>query len=92
MEIEEKDIISLELNIVFYYRDCEVTLNRMNQLYIIKVSGISDFGNLLFASRSFIKEVNRKMVLDFLKGILEDIKEVYQSVINKEFGMDNHID
>ena len=91
MGIEEKDLINFEMNIVFYYKDCEVTLKKLNQIYIIKITGVSDFGNLLSASRTFEKRVNRKTVIDYLKGELENIEEVYQNVTSKEFSMDNNI-
>jgi len=91
MGIEEKDLINFEMNIVFYYKDCEVTLKKLNQIYIIKITGVSDFGNLLSASRTFKKKVNRKTVIDYLKSELENIEKVYQNVTSKEFSMDNSI-
>ena len=91
MGIEEKDLISFEMSIVFFYKDCEVTLKKVNQIYIIKITGISDFGNLLSASRVFRKKVNRKMVIDYLKREIKNIHDVYESVLNKEFGMNNHL-
>ena len=92
MGIEEKDLISFEMSIVFFYKDCEVTLKKINQIYIIKITGISNFGNLLSASRAFKKKVNRKTVIEYLEGELENIEEVYQDVIGKEFGMNNNIE
>ena len=92
MGIEEKDLINFEMGIVFFYKDCEVTLKKVNQIYIIKITGISNFGNLLSASRAFKKKVNRKTVIEYLEGELENIEEVYQDVIGKEFGMNNNIE
>ena len=91
MGIEEKDLINFEMGITFYYKDCEVTLKKVNQIYIIKITGISNFGNLLSASRVFKKKVNRKIVIDYLEREMENIHKVYQSVLNKEFGMNNSI-
>ena len=91
MGIEEKDLINFEIGITFYYKDCEVTLKKVNQIYIIKITGISNFGSLLSASRVFKKRVNRKTVIKYLKGELENIEKVYKDVLNKEFGMNNSI-
>ena len=92
MGIEGKDIINFEMGIVFYYKDCEVTLKKINQIYIIKIIGISNFGNLLSASRAFNKEVNRQTVIDYLENEIGNIERVYKDVLNKEFGMDDSID
>jgi len=89
--IEEKDLIHFEMSIVFFYKDCEVTLKKVNQIYLIKITGISNFGNLLSASKAFKKKVNRKIVINYLKGELENIEKVYKDVLNKEFGMDDNI-
>ena len=89
--IKEKDLIHYEMNITFYYKDCEVTLKKINQIYIIKITGISNFGNLLSATRVFRKRVDRKIVIDYLESEIENINRVYESVLNKEFGMNNSI-
>ena len=91
MGIGEEDLINFEMDITFYYKNCEVTLKKINQTYLIKITGISNFGNLLSASRSFKKKVNRKTVINYLKGELENIEKVYKDVLNKEFGMDDNI-
>ena len=77
--IEEKDLIHFEMSIVFFYKDCEVTLKKVNQIYLIKITGISNFGNLLSASKAFKKKVNRKIVINYLKGELENIEKVYKT-------------
>jgi len=91
MGIKEDDLIHFEMTIGFYYKDCEVTLKKINHIYLIKVTGVSDFGNILSASRTFKKKVNRKLVIDYLKGETENIEKVYDSVLSKEFGMNNNI-
>ena len=91
MGIGEEDLINIEMDITFYYKNCEVTLKKINQIYIIKITGISDFGNLLSASRVFRKKVNRKIVIDYLEREIENIQKVYESILNKEFGMDDNI-
>ena len=92
MGIEEKDLIHFEMDIVFYYKECEVTLKKINQIYFIKITGISDFGNILTASRVFKKRIDRKSVIDYLKSEIKNIHRVYESVLSKEFGMNNNLD
>ena len=89
--IKEEDLIHFEMNITFYYHECEVTLRKINQIYLINITGISNFGNLISASRSFKKKVDRKSVINYLEGELENIEGVYQDIVSKEFGMDNNI-
>ena len=89
--IEAKDLIHFEMTIVFFYKDCEVTLKRVDQISIMKITGISDFGNLLSASRVYRKKVNRKVVIKYLESEMENVKKVYQSVLNKEFTKHDNI-
>ena len=89
--IKKKDLINIELTIVFYYKDCEVSFKRYNQIYNIKVTGISDFGNIISATRVFRKLVNRKRVINCLNEEIKNIERVYQIVSKKEFGMNNKV-
>ena len=89
--IEAKDLIHFEMTIVFFYKNCEVTLKRVDQISIMKITGISDFGNLLSASRVYRKKVNYKVWAKYLESEMENIKKVYQSVLNKEFTVNNNI-
>lgn len=91
MQIKKEDIISFEMTIIFYYKDCEVSIKKYNQIYNIRVTGISNFGNILSATRVFRKPVNRKRVIDYLNEEIKNIERVYNSVLNKEFGMNDRI-
>lgn len=89
--IKKEDIISIETTMLFYYKGCEVSLKKSNQIYEIKVTGVSDFGNIIVASRVFRKKVDRESVIDYLNGEMKNIERVYNSVLDKEFGMDDKI-
>jgi len=91
MCIKEDDLISCDISIVFYYKNCEITLRKLSQVCIIKITGISDFGNLISVSRVFRKKHNRKLVLEHLKSEINNIKKVYKSILDKEYGANNHI-
>jgi len=91
MEIKKKDLIHFEMTIRFFYKDCEVTLKKLNQIYIIIITGISDMGNLLSASRVFRKRVNRQSVINYLDSEIDNIEKVYGNVLKKEFGMNDRI-
>lgn len=88
MQIKKEDIISFEMVTVFYYKGCEVTLKRYNNITVIKMVGLSDLGNLLIDSQTFIKEVEDEMLLKCIINEIKNIKKVYKTVTNKEYG--NH--
>ena len=52
MQIKKKDIISFEMVTTFYYKNCEVTLKKYNNITTIKIVGLSDMGNLLIDSQT----------------------------------------
>ena len=91
MCINEEDLISFDMSIVFYYRDCEVTFKKFDQFYSIKITGISDFGNLLCVSKVFRKKHNRVLIIKYLQGEIVNIKKVHQIILNKEFGKDDKV-
>ena len=86
MQIKKEDIISFEMVIVFYYKGCEVTLKKYNNITVIKMVGLSDSGNLLIDSQTFIKEVEDEMLLKCIINEIKNIKKVYEAVTNKEYG------
>ena len=91
MGIKEEDLIHFEMDIAFYYKNCEVAFKKINQIDIIKITGISDFGNLLSVSRTFEKKICCKFVINYITSEIENIEKVYQAVLDKEFGMSDHI-
>lgn len=89
MQIKKEDIISFEMVILFYYKGCEVTLKKFNHVTTIKMVGLSDLGNLLIDSQTFIKKLEDKLIIKCLKNEIESIEKVYKTVANKEYGNNN---
>jgi len=85
-QIKKEDIISFEMVIVFYYKGCEVTLKKFNNITTIKIVGLSDMGNLLIDSQTFIKEMEDELIIKCLKNEIENIEKVYKTTANKEYG------
>ncbi len=85
-QIKKEDIISFEIVIVFYYKGCEVTLKKFNDITTIKIVGLSNMGNLLIDSQTFIKKVENELIIKCLKNEIENIEKVYKTVANKEYG------
>ena len=86
MQIKKEDIISFEMVIVFYYKGCEVTLKKYNNITIIKIVGLSDLGNLLIDSQTFLKKIEDELIIKYLKNEIKNIERVYKTVTNKEYG------
>lgn len=86
MQIKKEDVISFEMVAVFYYKNCEVTLRKYNNITVIKIVGLSDIGNLLIDSQTFIKKVEDKLIIKWLENEMGNIKKVYKNVTSKEYG------
>jgi len=88
MQINKEDIISFEMVTAFYYKNCEVTLKKYNNITVIKMVGLSDMGNFLIDSQTFIKKVEDELIIKCLENEIENIKKVHKTLVNKEYG--NH--
>ena len=86
MQINKEDIISFEMVTAFYYKNCEVTLKKYNNITVIKMVGLSDMGNLLIDSQTFIEKVEDKLIVRCLENEIRNIEKVYKTVANKEYG------
>ena len=85
-QIDKKDIISFETVIVFYYKNCEVTLRKYDEVTVIKIVGLSDMGSILVDSHSFIKKYSREDVKCLLDNEIKNIEKVYKSIASNEYG------
>ena len=86
MQIKKEDIISFEMVTVFYYKGCEVTLRKYNDIAVIKIVCLSDIGNLLIDSQTFIKKVEDELIIRCLENEMKNIEKVYKNVASKEYG------
>jgi len=85
-QIKKEDIISFEMVTTFYYKNCEVTLKKYNNVTTVKIVGVSDMENLLVDSQSFLKKFKKKELAKYLcKDEMKLIKKVYKSLENKEY-------
>jgi len=89
MQIKKEDIISFEMVIVFYYKGCEVTLKKYNNITTIKMVGLSDLGNLLIDSQTFIEKSGDELIIQEVKNEIRNIEKVYKTITNKEYGNHN---
>ena len=86
LTINAGDIISCEMVIVFYYKKCQVTLRKYNNVTILKIVGVSNMENLLIDSQSFLEKFKKKELAKYLcKNDLKYIEKVYKSLENKEY-------
>ena len=86
MQIKKEDIISFEMVSVFYYKNCEVTLRKYNNIAVIKIVCLSDIGNLLIDSQTFIKKLEDGLIIKCIENEIKNIKKVYKTVASKEYG------
>ena len=77
-QIIEEDIISFEMITVFYYKNCEVTLKKYNNINVIKMVGLSDMGNLLIESQTFMKRAEIELIIKGLETDMENVEKVYK--------------
>ena len=89
--IVREDIISFQMTLKFFYKNCEVTFRKYNGVNIVHVIGLSNFGNILESSKTVTKKLKGDLILKYIKREMGLIEEVYQSVANKEFGKENKI-
>ena len=88
MQINEEDIISFEMVAAFYYKNCEVTLKKYNNITVIKMVGLSDLGNLLIDSQTFMKKAEIELIIKGLETDIANVEKVYKTLETKEYG--NH--
>lgn len=89
--VKEKDIISFQMTLKFFYKKCEVTFRKFNGVNVVHVIGLSNFGNILEQSNTVAEKMKFDMIMDCIKHDCHLIEDVYQSLVNKEFGKENQI-
>ena len=92
MQIKEEDIISIEMVTTFYYKNCEVTLKKYNNISTIKIIGMSDLGNLLIDFQTFKEKYKKQILAKYLSTReISHVRKIYKSVLSKEYGTDDKI-
>jgi len=87
---KEKDIISFEMTIKFYYKNCEVTFKRLNNVLDISIINITSNGFIAEINKTFICGKNYKNFLEYLDTMIDLIEEIYQEIKGKEGNFNNN--
>ncbi len=85
-EITNNDIISFEMSVKLYYKDCEMTFKKTDQIYKIDAIDISKRGYIVEFSETFLaKKKVYPNLLNFLNQMVyQDLNIVYQKLKNKK--------
>ena len=84
-EIKTNNIISFEMTVKLQYKNCEMTLKKTDQVYIINAVDITERGYIVEFSETFLeKKKTYPNLLNFLNNLDQDLNIVYQKLINKK--------
>ena len=84
-EIKINNIISFEMTVKLQYKNCEMTLKKTDQVYIINAVDITERGYIVEFSETFLeKKKTYPNLLNFLNNLDQDLNIVYQKLINKK--------
>ncbi len=85
-EITNNNIISFETTVKFQYKNCEMTLKKVDQVYTINVVDITKKGYIVEFSETFLaKKKTYPNLLNFLNNVVDqDLDEVYQKLKAKK--------
>jgi len=90
-KIKIDDIISFEMIVKIYYRNCEVTAKRYGQILNVHVSNFSDKGYFTEKSENFIGQSEYSDLLNYLNNNIQYIEGVYQKTIEENTRNDDKI-
>ena len=85
-KITNSNIISFEMNVKLNYKDCEMNLKKIDQIYSIYLKDITPSGYIVEFSETFLaKKKQYPNLLNYLNNIInEDIETTYQKLIAKK--------
>ena len=85
-KITDSNIISFEMNVKLYYKNCEMTLKRSDQIYIIAAVAITEKGYIVEFSETFL--ANEKLcpnLVNLLNNVMDkDLETVHKKLQNKK--------
>lgn len=84
--IKNNDIISLECTVKLQYKNCEMTLKKIDRVYIINAVDITEKGYIIEISETFLgKKELYPNLLNFLNHVVDkDLYKVYKKLQNKK--------
>lgn len=83
-QIVNNDIISFEMTVKFYYKNCEVILKRLNNVLDLSIINITNSGYINEKNKTFICGKNYKCFLEYLDTIIDIVEEMYQEIKKKK--------
>jgi len=85
-KINNSNIVSFEMNVKLNYKDCEITLKKADQVYIISAVDITEKGYIVEFSETFLAEKNiYPNLLNFLNNVVDqDLDMVCQKLNTKK--------
>ena len=90
-KITNKDIISLEVTVIFSYKKCEVTLKRFDDIYKINIKLIDKSGYILEKEEPFINTKYYEYLSGYLNDELANIEKVYEELKKTESNFNNNL-
>ena len=84
-KIANNNIISFEMTAKLQYKNCEMTLKKTDQVYIINAVDITEKGYIVEFSETFLeKKKAYPNLLNLLNNLDQDLDIVYQKLITKK--------
>jgi hypothetical protein len=83
MTISQDDVIDYEMEVVFKYKNAEVTIKCYNDIRQIKIVGISDNG-IIEKTKAYIGNPCNTFLLGYLNNISDFIEEYYKKYFEKD--------
>jgi Ni,Fe-hydrogenase maturation factor len=82
----DNNIIAFEMNVKLQYKNCEMTLKKTDQVYIIDAVDITEKGYIVQFSETFVaKKKVYPNLLNFLNNVIDqDLNTVYKKLQNKK--------
>jgi len=82
----DNNIIAFEMTVKLQYKNCEMTLKKTDQVYIIDVVDITKNGYIVEFSETFLaKKKAYPNLLNFLNNVVDqDLDIVYKKLQNKK--------
>jgi len=91
--VKVKDVISLEMICKFYFKKCEVTVRKIDNIVDVRMMGVSEGGYILNNHKAFIIdtiEIERGILI-FIEAKMGYVEKMYDDLIDKGIQNDSKI-
>jgi len=89
------DIIDCEMICKFYYKECELTVKKMNDIVNVGIVGLSRKGYIMEKHKTFMlnqKEFNKKILLYINVNKIGYVEEIYKKLVEEGVRNDSRIE